>query len=217
MRLGPCLTVLLLIVFAACGSESTPPTATAVPEPSPVATPTPEPTPAPVPTPTPTRVPTATPHPNPTATPAPVIIRSTREESEGPASDFTISRFDGGELTLSELQGSVVVLNFWASWCLPCRQEMPAFESIYQEYKDRGVVFVGVAVSDVESEARAFAELMGVSYPLGMDSTGEIAEAYQIQALPTTYFIDQEGTITKKITGLANEGTLRIFLSSRVR
>ena len=134
-----------------------------------------------------------------------------------PAADFTISRFNGEELTLSQLKGSVVVLNFWASWCLPCRQEMPAFETIYQEYRDRNVVFVGVAVSDVEQEARAFAAEVGVSYPLGMDSTGEIGEAYEIQALPTTFFVDREGTITRKISGLANEGILRVFLSSRVR
>ena len=215
MRLGLYLTALLLTILAACGGESPTPTATALPEPT--RTPEPTATPAPMPTPTPTRVPTATPHPHPTPTPAPVIIRSTRDESEVPAADFTISRFNGEELTLSQLKGSVVVLNFWASWCLPCRQEMPAFETIYQEYRDRNVVFVGVAVSDVEQEARAFAAEVGVSYPLGMDSTGEIGEAYEIQALPTTFFVDREGTITRKISGMVNEGILRVFLSSRVR
>ena len=89
---------------------------------------------------------------------------------------------------------------------------MPAFELMYQ---DRYVV--GVAYVDTEPEARAFAEQVGVTYPLGMDSTDEIAMAYEIQALPTTFFIDREGIITKKITGLATEGLLRIFLNSRVR
>ena len=91
---------------------------------------------------------------------------------------------------------------------------MPAFELMYQ---DRDVVFVGVAYADTEPEARAFAEQVGVTYPLGMDSTDEIAMAYEIQALPTTFFIDREGIITKKITGLTTEGLLRIFLNSRVR
>ena len=91
---------------------------------------------------------------------------------------------------------------------------MPAFELMYQ---DRDVVFVGVAYADTEPEARAFAEQVGVTYPLGMDSTDEIAAAYDIQALPTTFFIDREGIITKKITGLTTEGLLRIFLNSRVR
>ena len=215
MRLAPYLAALLLVALAACAGETAAPTA------APLPTPTPEPTatPVPVPTATPTRVPTATPHPHPTPTPAPVIIRSTRDESEGPATDFTIALFDGGgeELSLSDLEGEVVVLNFWASWCLPCRREMPAFETIYQEYKERGVVFVGVAVDDFAQDARDFAAEVGVSYPVGLDVTGEIAEAYEIGALPTTFFIDREGMITRKIAGQVNEGILRVFLSSRVR
>ena len=145
------------------------------------------------------------------------MIRSTRDESEGPAPDFQMSLFSGQEFALSDLQGSVVVLNFWASWCGPCRQEMPAFESIYQEYKDRDVVFVGVATTDTEPEARSFAKQVGVSYPLGMDVNDEIGTQYEIRALPTTFFIDREGIVTRKISGAATEGTLRIFLSSRVR
>lgn len=124
---------------------------------------------------------------------------------------------NGEKFALSDLKGSVVVLNFWASWCGPCRDEMPAFELIYQEYKDRDVVFVGVAYADTETEARAFAEQVGVSYPLGMDYTYGISESYGIQALPTTFFIDREGVITKKMTGRASEGLLRVFLRSRVR
>ena len=222
MQLGLVLSVLSLALPAACGDvpASPPPTATAVASPTVAPTASPSPTVEPTSTPrpqTPTRVPTATPDPDATPTPAPVIIRSTRDDDEGPATEFEMTLLSGEGFVLSDLKRSVVVLNFWASWCVPCRQEMPAFELIYQEYKDRDVVFVGVAYADTEPEARAFAEQVGVSYPLGMDVTDEISESYGIQALPTTFFIDREGIITKKITGLATEGLLRIFLNSRVR
>ena len=143
----------------------------------------------------------------------PVTIR-TGQDME-PASDFRIDLLSGEELALSDLRGKVVVLNFWATWCPPCREEMPSFESIYREYKDRDVVFVGVAVADTEERARDFVEGVGVTYPIGLDTSG-IAEAYKVTAMPTTFFIDREGTITRKLQGLASEGALRLFLDIRV-
>ena len=132
------------------------------------------------------------------------------------APDFQLTLFSGETLRLSELKGKVVVLNLWASWCGPCRQEMPSFERTWQEYRDRGVVFLGVAVSDTEQDARAFAQQVGVTYPLGLDTTGQISQTYRPVGLPSTYFIDRQGNIARKLTGAANEAALRIFLRGQL-
>ena len=133
------------------------------------------------------------------------------------APDFSIVLLDGTTLQLSDLAGNVVVLNFWASWCTPCRQEMPGFENIWQEYRDQGVVFLGIAVSDEEKTARSFVKEAGVTYPAGIDRADRIAITYRITTMPTTYFIDRNGNASKKLVGAVNEDVLRIFLEGRVR
>ena len=122
-----------------------------------------------------------------------------------------LEELGGGQLTLADFEGKVVVLNFWASWCPPCRWEMPAFEAIYREFKDQDVVFVGIAVSDFEEDAMAFAELVDVSYPLAMD-TGELARQYRVLSLPTTFLLDRHGRQTRRIDNIANEGVLKVFI-----
>jgi len=198
-----------LTVFAVLGMACGGPKPAAAPTAQPIAIAAPEPTPTAVPSLRPTPAPTATVTPGPT----PATVRTRRDKET--AIDFSLDLLTGEELRLSELQGKLVVLNFWGSWCPPCRAEMPSFESIYREYKDKGVVFVGVAVSDVESKARAFAEKVGVTYPIGLDP-GHISSTYRITAMPTTYFIDQEGNISRKLQGPANEGALRFFIDSRL-
>ena len=131
------------------------------------------------------------------------------------AKDFELTLFDGETLRLSDLKGKVVVLNFWASYCVPCRWEMPAFEAMWQEYKDRGVVFVGVAVGDTQEDAIAFAEQVGATYPLGLDTSGEIAIDYRATKLPSTYLIDRDGNEARKFN-VANEAVLRLFLDGQV-
>jgi cytochrome c biogenesis protein CcmG/thiol:disulfide interchange protein DsbE len=118
-----------------------------------------------------------------------------------PAPDFTLPLFDGGELTLSELQGKVVVINFWASWCDPCRDEAPALERVWREYRDRGVVFIGVNYVDVESEARKYMEEFDITYPNGPDIGQRIARAYRIRGVPETFFVDREGKIAPVFQG----------------
>ena len=123
---------------------------------------------------------------------------------------------DGSEVSLASLEGKVVVLNFWASWCGPCRREMPDFQEAWEEHQDQGVVFVGIAVDDTASEASKFAEQVGVTYPLALDTTGDVARAYRLQAVPSTYFIDRQGKLATRLHGLANQGALRIFLRGQV-
>jgi cytochrome c biogenesis protein CcmG/thiol:disulfide interchange protein DsbE len=101
----------------------------------------------------------------------------------GVAPDFTLSLFDGGQLTLAELQGQVVVVNFWASWCIPCRDEAPILEQAWQRYRDRGVVFVGVAYLDTDKESEAFLEEFKVTYPNGPDLGTKIAPTYRLAGI----------------------------------
>ena len=188
------------------GGQPTP-SETTRPISSPTAIPTP-PTATPEPTP---GSPSPTPEPTVTATPAPTprTILSTSSTDAEAATDFEVETFDGETLRLSDLNGKVVVLNFWASWCPPCRWEMPFFETMWQEYRDQGVVFVGIAMSDTLENVKAFAEESGVTYPVALDTTTEIARAYEVLSLPTTFFIGKDGTIERKLTSAANEGLLK--------
>ena len=209
------IVVFLTVSCAQSGGDSQPlPTETAVSDPTPTATPTP-PTLTPEPTPS---TPLPTPEPTVTATPAPTprTILSTSSTDGEAAPDFEVETFDGETLRLSDLNGKVVVLNFWASWCPPCRWEMPFFETMWQEYRDQGVVFVGIAMSDTLENVKAFAEEAGVSYPVALDTTTEIARDYEVLSLPTTYFIGKDGNIERKLTSAANEGLLKVFLRGQL-
>lgn len=113
----------------------------------------------------------------------------------GAAPDFTLAGFDGGSLSLSELRGRVVVINFWASWCAPCRTEMPYLEETWRRYRDRPVVFVGIAYKDAEPASRAFLEEFDVSYFNGPDVEARISDAYRVQGVPETFFVGKDGEL----------------------
>lgn len=119
------------------------------------------------------------------------------------APDFTLDLLDGGQLTLSELRGHPVVLNLWASWCLPCRSEMPAIEKIYQRYKDVGLIVIGLNMTSQDSEAdvSAFVQELGLTFPIVLDRDGSVQSLYQLLGLPSTYFIDQQGIIRSIVVG----------------
>ena len=130
--------------------------------------------------------------------------------SGDPAPDFELTSLKGEPLVLSAMRGKIVVLNFWASWCAPCRFEMPFFEKMSQEWLDKDIVFIGVSVFDEEEKAREFADKVGVTYPLGIDITGQVARDFRVTGLPTTYIIDRDGNEARKV-GYANEAVLRII------
>ena len=138
--------------------------------------------------------------------------RSVDLGSGNAAPELELALLDGGTFRLSDQRGKVVVLNFWASWCPPCRKEMPAFEKVWREFEEQGVVFVGVAVSDTEEDAREFADKTDITYPLGLDTTGGVLRAYKALALPTTVFIDRQGNESRRIASAVNEGVLSFFL-----
>ncbi len=113
----------------------------------------------------------------------------------GKAPDFTLTGFDGRVVTLSKLRGQVVIINFWASWCLPCREEAPDLEQTWRKYKDRGVVFIGVDYVDTEKEARAYIKEFHVTYINGPDLGTRIAQAFNIKGMPETYYLDKQGVL----------------------
>lgn len=115
--------------------------------------------------------------------------------NSGLAPDFTLTTFDGRAITLSQLRGQVVVVNFWASWCVPCRQEADYLERTWRKYQDRGVVFIGVNWVDTDKEARVFLDEFGITYINGPDLGTRIAQAYRIRGIPETFFVDKAGQL----------------------
>ena len=129
------------------------------------------------------------------------LIPSPREGFLAP--DFTLDTLDGNQITLSELRGKVVVVNLWTSWCPPCRAEMPAIETVYQENKEQGleVLAVNSTYQDSEANAAAFVQELGLTFPILLDRDGSVSNRYQLRALPTTYFIDRQGIIRSVVPG----------------
>lgn len=130
----------------------------------------------------------------------------------GAAPDFTLALFDGGAFRLADQRGRAVVLNVWASWCVPCRAEAPTFAKVSAAYRDRGVVFVGVNVQDTDADARRFLEEFGISYPNGPDRAFEIATDYGVAGIPTTVFVDAGGRIARRWAGELSEARLLRFV-----
>jgi len=113
----------------------------------------------------------------------------------GMAPDFILTGFDGQMVTLSQLRGQVVIINFWASWCPPCREEAAYLEQTWRKYQNRGVVFIGVDWVDTEKEALAYIAEFDITYLNGPDLGTRIAQAYRIQGVPETFYVDKTGRL----------------------
>ncbi len=111
------------------------------------------------------------------------------------APDFTLTDLDGNQLSLSDFRGKVVFINFWATWCPPCRAEMPEIEAVHQQYKTKDVVVIGVDILEADDKVRQFVKQGGYSWTFVIDSAGLVSADYNINAIPTSYFIDKEGII----------------------
>ncbi len=142
--------------------------------------------------------------------------RSKETPTEGPAPEFAVTVWDwdrvamaGEPLDLDALKGKTVVLNFWASWCIPCQQEAPMFERIWNEYKDRNVVFLGVNTEDTDSAAYDYVVKYGLTYPHAPDQGGRMEKDYRITGIPETFIINGDGEIMRHFISTPKEADLR--------
>ena len=124
-----------------------------------------------------------------------VILSASAAELLGPAPDFTLPARDGGQVALSELEGQVVLLNFWATWCGPCRQEMPHLEALYERYRDLGFTLLGVNVEEDSSGADKFLKETPVTFPILFDPKSQVSKSYDVIAMPSTVLIDRAGNM----------------------
>ena len=110
-----------------------------------------------------------------------------------PSPEFSLTTPEGKKLSLKDFRGKIVLLNFWASWCMPCREEMPAMEKLYQEYKEKNFVILAVAVKDRKQDAIDFAKELKITYPIALDPEAQVGSLYGAWGLPSTYIIGPKG------------------------
>ena len=138
----------------------------------------------------------------------PSAVGAPLSSSPGPregfyAPDFMLDTLQGEQVKLSNLRGKIVVVNFWTTWCPPCRAETPALETAYESYKDADVVILGVNLTDQDSlkDVESFVQEFGLTYPILLDRDGAVGLLYQLNGLPTTFFISREGIIRTVVVG----------------
>ena len=141
------------------------------------------------------------------------FARSNQTQPEaGSAPDFQVTTFAGDELRLSDLRGQVVVLNFWASWCGPCRVEAPALQRVHERWRERGVTVLGIAYTDVDRHSLAFIEEFGLTYANAPDRGNRVSDRYNIQGVPETFLIDRRGDIAHFFYAAVDEAALEARL-----
>jgi peroxiredoxin len=124
-----------------------------------------------------------------------IVWSASADEMSGIAPGFALDSRDGGAVSLADLKGQVVMVNFWASWCGPCRQEMPHLEALYQRYSSLGFTLLGVNVDKDGADAREFLEETPVSFPVLFDPESQVSELYEVVAMPSTVLVDRNGNM----------------------
>jgi len=125
-----------------------------------------------------------------------------------PAPDFSLTTFEGAKISMEDLRGKPVIINFWASWCPPCRIEAPLLERTWRAYKNRGLIFLGINIQDRKEDALSYIREFDVTYPNGPDPTGEITIDYGVSGLPVTFFISRKGEVVRRWVGAVEPGVL---------
>jgi len=129
-----------------------------------------------------------------------------------PAPEFQLMRADGGFIRLEDYRGKVVLLNFWATWCLPCRSEMPLIQATYDQLGGQGFVALGVNFDEPAQDVIAFGEELGIGFPLLLDPGGEIQRLYRVVGYPTSVILDRQGRITAYHIGILAKSQLDQYL-----
>jgi cytochrome c biogenesis protein CcmG/thiol:disulfide interchange protein DsbE len=130
-----------------------------------------------------------------------------------PDADFTLIALDGRQISLEQLKGKVVMVDFWSSWCVPCRVEGPLLAETYREWRDRGVEFVGIAIWDERGAVEEFIDRNGIEYANGIDDSGRIAVDWGVRGIPEKFFVNAEGQVVQKVIGPNTEATLDQILT----
>lgn len=118
-----------------------------------------------------------------------------------PIEDFSLPLLDGGSRTLSGLKGKVVFLNFWATWCPPCREEMPSMETLYRRLGEAGLEFLAVDIQEKQKPVEAFIREGGLRFPVALDESGRVSGMYGIRSIPATFIVDRDGSIIAAVVG----------------
>jgi cytochrome c biogenesis protein CcmG, thiol:disulfide interchange protein DsbE len=133
------------------------------------------------------------------------------------APDFTLERLDReGQLTLSSLEGRAVVLNVWASWCIPCKEEAPFLERTWRQHRKRGLVVVGLDAKDFRRDARRFVERFGLTFPIVYDGPGDTVGGYGVTGFPETFVLDRQGKVVEAFAGAVNAEEERARLRAAI-
>ena len=133
------------------------------------------------------------------------------------APNFTLPQLDGPPVTLAKLRGQVVVINFWASWCAECQTEQAALDQTWQQFRDSGVVVVGVNFEDSTGAARGYVQTDGVTYPVVEDANSRTALAYGLRGVPETFVVNQSGRIVNRVIGPVDAAALASEINSMLR
>jgi cytochrome c biogenesis protein CcmG/thiol:disulfide interchange protein DsbE len=135
----------------------------------------------------------------PPAAPPPAITTPNAPTGGSAAPSFSLTTLSGGHVSLAQLAGHPVVINFWASWCHPCRQEFPLLAATLRRYQHAGLEIVGISYQDIPSDARSFAEHEHAHWLLARDDSGSVAAAYGVRAIPQVFFVRRDGTIASRV------------------
>ena len=147
---------------------------------------------------------------------SPVTGRSGETRVGKPAPSFSMPLLGGGQFSSEDHRGSPMIINFWASWCPPCRQESPGFERVWRKYQDQGIQLVGVDIQDTEEEALAYVREFGLTFPNGRDTDGKITIEYGVIGLPVTFFISADGVVEGRWVGALPEDRLESWTQALI-
>lgn len=124
------------------------------------------------------------------------------------APNFSLEQLNGPPIALSDLRGKGVVLNFWGSWCEPCKKEMPDLQQQYEAYKDKGLIVIGINIGESPVAVEPFVKQFGLTFPILLDRQSQITKLYRIGPIPSTYFIDADGKVKEIFIGPLNENSI---------